>query len=162
MQLLTSMFRLPPMKLENSVCQFLAPATLIVVFPHSDIWVTLLALPFSTTRCTVKCNIYSNCLDKILNEADLDVTKSFLTSLITTLEDKYTAMKNSPLPLDETPILPLLKAHLKLEQLAGREIYPSKRDDKRSESFCKAEQSMSKICKILYALFADYSSLYGA
>lgn len=57
------------------------------------------------------------------------------------LEDRYAALKGSK-PTDEPSILPLLKAHLKLERAAGTQILPGKRDEGRSASFCKAEKGM--------------------
>ncbi|KAF1995060.1 ISP domain-containing protein [Amniculicola lignicola CBS 123094] len=44
-------------------------------------------------------------------------------------------------PEKDIPQLPILKAHLKLERLVGHEVFPSRKEEGKSDSFCRAEKS---------------------
>lgn len=117
----------------------IAPLTTIMVFPHSTIWAMLTVLPLSATQCNVHCNIYSSRENDTLPVADEEAIKIYFHSYIQALEERYNALKTGR-PTEKPELLHTLKVHLKLERLEGREISPGRREDSRSESFCRAEK----------------------
>ncbi|KAF2183334.1 ISP domain-containing protein [Zopfia rhizophila CBS 207.26] len=136
------LFRRPTMNLASTS---IPPTTTLLSFPNSPLWATLTTLPNSATQCTVKCDIFSTANpDSSLNANVLDALEALFTSYIHSIEQKYAEMKNKRVS-EEPEILPILKAHLKLERAAGREILVARREEGRSEGYCRAE----KVCKEL-------------
>ncbi|KAF2117973.1 hypothetical protein BDV96DRAFT_685594 [Lophiotrema nucula] len=142
------MFRRAPINLGSSKTLYLAPSTMLFAFPKANIWVSCTILPVSATQCTLKCDVFTM-KTAIIEDADVEALKIFITTHIHALEQHFDELKDVR-PTDEPSLLPYLKAHLKLERLAGREIFPGRKEEGRSESFCKAE----KICKELDQLAA--------
>ncbi|KAF2466873.1 ISP domain-containing protein, partial [Lindgomyces ingoldianus] len=132
-----SMFRHRHLDLSESQVLQIAPTTTVISILNSPIWATLTRLPASAGRCTVMCDVFST-KAVILDPVDQEALKSLFTSHINDLEQSYEAVKIIR-PFQEPSLLPLLKAHLKLERLAGMEIFPGKQDGGKSESFCRAE-----------------------
>src|SRR5205807_1782288 len=138
-ELFFSMFRRPGLDIDECQTLLAASNTIIFAFPKSSTWATMTALPVSASVTTVKCDIFSN--GASLSFADEKTLRSYLASHIEALEHHYEATKF--IRFEGTPEqLPLLKAHLRLERLAGQAIFPSKRTGGNSESFCKAEKRM--------------------
>lgn len=115
-----------------------APKTIIFVFPKSSVWAMMTALPVSAAQSTIRCDIFSKDGSSI-SHADEETLKQFFASRVQDLEQEYNAVKF--IRFEGTPVqLPILKAHLRRERLAGREIFPGKREGGNSESFCRAEK----------------------
>lgn len=135
-----SLFRPACIDLSGSDILYAGPAAIILAFPKAAIWGMMTALPVSATQCTMRCDIFSTNQDAKLDDVDMDSLKVRFQAIIRTLEQEYDAIK-SLRPSEEPELLPTLKEHLKLERLAGMEVYPGRKEDNRSESFCKAEKS---------------------
>ncbi|KAF2709249.1 ISP domain-containing protein [Pleomassaria siparia CBS 279.74] len=138
-----SLFRRPRLDLGSTQTLQLTPITTVLVFPKSPIWVMLTTLPVSIEKCAIRCDVFST-TKEALDRRDEQFLRALLDSRVQDLEERYSALKGST-PTEDSSVLPLLKAHLKLERLAGTKIFPERRDDSRSTSFCRAE----KVCREL-------------
>ena len=125
----------------------LTPATTVLVFPNYPLWVMLSTLPVSVEKSKIQCDIFTTTKETLTPKDEADL-RSYLASRIQDLEERYAALRGSK-PMREPPILPMLKAHLKLERLAGSKILPGRREEGRSASFCKAEQGELLSIRIL-------------
>ena len=133
-----SLFRRSRLDFSSIEVLHLTPATTVLVFPNSPLWIMLSTLSLSVEKSNVQCDIFTTTKDS-LHPKDEEDLRFYLASYIQDLEERYAALKGSK-PTREPSLLPMLKAHLKLERLAGAEIQPGRRDEGTSASFCKAEQ----------------------
>ncbi|ORY12213.1 Rieske [2Fe-2S] iron-sulfur domain-containing protein [Clohesyomyces aquaticus] len=140
---MVSMFRRPQLDVAGAKLVKVAPLTTVAMIPKCPLWLMLTTIPISAGQCTVKCDVFSTDATT-LNKTDKEVLSSFVASHIHALEQSYEAVKIIR-PFQEPLLLPLLKGHLKLERLAGMEIFPGKREEGKSEGFCRAE----RVCKEL-------------
>ncbi|KAF2261448.1 ISP domain-containing protein, partial [Lojkania enalia] len=137
MELVFSMFRRSPLNVDSGKMLYLAPSATVVAFPKSPMWATLTTLPGSATSCTIRCDVYSS-KPLALKSADVGALKAYFNNYKEALEQSYFELKTTS-PTEQPSLLPHLKTHLKLERLAGREIFPGRKEEGRSESFCRAE-----------------------
>jgi hypothetical protein len=100
-------------------------------------------MPLSGSQCTIKCDIFSTNTDCKLDDFDLEAFTAPFQAVVHALEQKFDSIKDSR-PSEEPESLPILKEHLKLERLAGMDVYPGRKKDNHSESFCRAEKGMLK------------------
>lgn len=129
--------------LDVSKCEILhvAPAMLILAFPGSTLWVMVTVLPASAGKCVLKCDLFtSDTAMTTQSDSDSTILEEYCNHIVHFYESEYERCKpDSP---ENPPRYAQLKEHVRLERLAGSRIYPARRQDKKSESFCKAEQCM--------------------
>lgn len=140
MEFLLSVFRGPGFAVDGCHTFLADPTTVILVFPYSNIWATMTGLPVSASETTIRCDIFSR--DGLsLPPATEEALKLYTASQAQALQHLYDVVK-SIRPTEEPAQVSLLKEHLRLERLAGCEIFPGRREEGRSEGFCKAEKRM--------------------
>lgn len=97
-------------------------------------------LPVIAAECTVKCNVFtSDATSTELTVFDETAIKDYCNHFVYSTEQHYDSIKSSRGP-QESAQLSLLKEHLRLERTSGHKIYPARKEDTSSLSFCKAEQ----------------------
>ncbi|PSN64140.1 ISP domain-containing protein [Corynespora cassiicola Philippines] len=148
MGIISSLLGKPKVNVNNYRMLQLEPCSLIFVFPNSQIWGTLSALPLSADQCNVKCDLFSG-VHQALEDSEVEVLKTFFGAEVHALEKGYDALRAAP-PKPAPSIYNLIKAHLSLERVLGREIMPGKKEGK-SESFCKAEKLCNDLDRIAQA-----------
>jgi hypothetical protein len=142
MKLLGSLFRESSLDPGNSKELHISPVTTVVAFSNTSLWALLTILPISASQSILKCDIYTSRQDDCLKIADEEALNRHCASLVDALEQRYTELELSSTNDLEPVELPLLKEHLKRERLAGTQLLPGRREDGRSESFCRAEKGM--------------------
>ena len=88
----------------------------------------------------MKCDVYTS--DKTmagLSDFEKLALQDYCDEFVRAVERKYELLKSSVRP-EEPPQLGVLKEHLRVERIAGHKIYPARKEDRTSQSFCKAEQ----------------------
>jgi len=116
----------------------LSPLTTVKTIAGTSLWLALTVLPVSASKSSVRCDVYST--RKIsVREAYQNALSNNFQGWVRELECKYAKLKDEPLS-DKPVFLPLLKAHLKLEQMSGGEILPGSRREGRSSECWRAEQ----------------------
>lgn len=139
MEYFLSMFRRPSLDVSQCKMFHVEPAMIVLTFPGSSIWVMMTVLPASADKCVVKCDVFTSEDGRMaISEAETKILKDYLDHIVRFFEQQCEALKLVD-PKDP-PQHAVLKDHVRLERLAGSRIYPTRRDDKKSESFCKAEQ----------------------
>lgn len=135
------MFRRAGVQVDVGQYLRVSPSTIILTFPELQVWALLIALPTSATQSLIKCDVFSISTKTSLGEASMEAMKTYIEYYVRTLEQRYDAFRSSLLA-QEPSLLSLVKEHLKLERVAGSEIFPTRKEHGWSESFCKAEKSM--------------------
>ncbi|KAF1849712.1 ISP domain-containing protein [Cucurbitaria berberidis CBS 394.84] len=128
-------------------CQTLhvGPTAIIVSSRGYPIWVMITVLPASATHCTMKCDVYtSDASIPEVTSSDNDAIRNYCSRFVQSIEQQYDLIKSTNSP-QQRPLLSLLKEHLRLERLAGRKLYPARKEDTQSQSFCKAEQLCNEL-----------------
>lgn len=139
MEYFLSMFRRPSLDVSQCEMFHVAPAMIVLSFPGSSVWVMMTILPASAAKCVVKCDVFTSDDSRMaISETETKILKDYLDHVMQFFEQQYEALKL--VTPEEPPQYALLKDHVRLERLAGSRIYPTRRENKKSESFCKAEQ----------------------
>jgi hypothetical protein len=102
------------------------------------------ALPVSAGESRLRCDIFTTSQEKILNEDDEKALRTFFDGFMHDLEQRHSKFE-VPLLSDVSPTYQEMKEHLKLERQAGRRIFPGRKDEGSSESFCRAEKGRSHL-----------------
>ncbi|OAL48527.1 ISP domain-containing protein [Pyrenochaeta sp. DS3sAY3a] len=146
--------------LDVSKCEMLyvAPAMLILAFPDSTLWAMVTVLPASAGKCVVKCDVFtSDSAMTAQSDSDTRILEEYCNHIVHSFEEEYKRCR--PKTSDNPPNYAQLKEHVRLERLAGSRIYPARRQDKQSESFCKAEQLCNEVNQM--AKLARVDSVVG-
>jgi hypothetical protein len=131
-----SIFRRDSIDLCDSKVICLNPGTILVFFPAPGVWLTLLALPTSATRCKIKVDVFSHD-EKQLQKQDVDALKAYVEGTVRTLEVLHHELERSQV---DPHAVSELQTHLKMERLAGQEIFPTQGQVIMSDAFCRAEK----------------------
>ncbi|OCK80003.1 ISP domain-containing protein [Lepidopterella palustris CBS 459.81] len=116
----------------------LSPLTTLKTIAKTPIWLSLTVFPISASQSSVRCDVYSKSSSTIKITLLTALEQDFL-NWVNGLEQRYLELLSVPLS-NEPAFLPLLKAHLRLEKMAGREILPGSRQEGRSSECWRAEQ----------------------
>jgi len=116
----------------------LSPLTTVKTIAGTSLWLALTVLPVSASKSSVRCDVYSARKISVI-EAYQNALSNNFQGWVRELECKYAKLGDEPLS-DKSVFLPLLKAHLKLEQMSGGEILPGSRREGRSSECWRAEQ----------------------
>lgn len=140
MEYLRSLFRGPNFESTGYQTFLATPSSVAFTFPKANVWALVTGLPASASETTLKIDVFGT-RSAISPPPDLEEKlRDFFSSYVASLEQHYEKVKFIRYEQGEPDQLPLLKNHLRLERLAGREIFPGRRDEGNSESFCRAEK----------------------
>lgn len=139
-----SAFRCARLDLTGSAMLVASDMTVVIAIPGTPVWGMMVGIPLSASRCTMRCDIFSTDDDYKLDDIGISDFKALVQTLIRDFEQNYNAMKNTR-PLEEPKLSSILKDHLRLERLAGMDVHPSRKEENRSENFCRAEKGMSSL-----------------
>ncbi|KAF2662202.1 ISP domain-containing protein [Lophiostoma macrostomum CBS 122681] len=141
-----SIFRRSGVDTSRVVNFYISSLTSIFVFPASKVWAMATAFPMSAGECRLRCDIFTITQEKVLNEGDEKVLRAFFDAFVHDLEQQYTEIKlEVSLGSHMSSVHQAMKDHLKLERQLGRRILPGRKDEERSEGFCRAE----RVCREL-------------
>ncbi|KAF2840754.1 ISP domain-containing protein [Patellaria atrata CBS 101060] len=125
------------------------PVTSIELIPNTPLWLLLTVLPSSASTSTVRCEVFTRRPGeryKVTPELLKSIQEN-VTSRVKGLEDTYAPLREEMVATEidesQTPILAMLREHIRLEQRAGREILPASplRDEERgcgiAERLCR-------------------------
>ena len=96
-------------------------------------------LPMSATQCRFRYDVFSTDPKKKLNALEEETLRAFIDVHVSSLERQFSELE-TPLLCEVSPTYQDLKEHLKLERQAGRKVFPGRKNEERSESFCRAEK----------------------